>query len=307
MNSYNWNISMGGIINYGSGTNIITVSWLISGAQWVSVSYISPSGCTNPNPTQLNITVNPLPGPAGTITGTDTVCAGTNNVAYSVAPIPNTIVYIWSIPPNDTIASGAGTNSITVDFAANASSGDINVYGNNICGDGTDSPSFLVTVNPIPPTPVVTNHGDTLYSSAVTGNHWYFQGTSIPGANAQTYLATQDGYYWDLVKLNDCSSDTSKQVLIVTTGIDMYSLPVINLYPVPNEGIFNISISTTSEETFSISVYNTLGVKIYEETKVDVNSSLQNVIDLRPLPDGVYTVIFKSSQNQVVKKIIVNK
>jgi hypothetical protein len=40
---------------------------------------------------------------------------------------------------------------------------------------------------------------------------------------------------------------------------------------------------------------------------VDVNGSLQKVIDLRPVPNGVYTIIFENSLNQVVKKIIVNK
>jgi hypothetical protein len=82
---------------------------------------------------------------------------------------------------------------------------------------------------------------------------------------------------------------------------------VISVYPVPNEGQFNVSITTASAEIFSIRVYNDLGMKIYEEAKVDVNGSLQKVIDLGPVPGGVYTIIFEDSQNQVVKKIVVNK
>jgi hypothetical protein len=54
-------------------------------------------------------------------------------------------------------------------------------------------------------------------------------------------------------------------------------------------------------------VYNSLGVNIYEEAKVEVSGSLNKVIDLRPVPKGVYTVIFKDSQQQVVKKVVVNK
>jgi hypothetical protein len=396
MNNYTWAISSGGTINYGSGTNVITVSWIASGSQWVSVNYTTPAGCTAPNPTQLNITVNPLPGPAGSITGTATVCAGATGIAYSVAPIANATTYVWALPPNVSIVSGAGTNSITVDFGSNASSGDIIVYGNNICGDGTSSPpfsvtvtplpdaagtitgpdsvcqgsagkiytvpvinnasgytwtlpagativsgnntnsitvdfssnavsgditvegtntcgngtvspDFMVTVSPVPATPVVTNTGTTLQSSAATGNQWYFQGTLIMGATGQTYVATQDGYYWDVVTLNGCSSDTSNHVYILTTGVNSHSSAAINVFPVPNDGQFNVSIFTASEESFTIGVYNTIGVKIYEEPKVDVNGSLQKVIDLRPVPDGVYTIIFENSQNQVVKKIVVSK
>ncbi len=82
---------------------------------------------------------------------------------------------------------------------------------------------------------------------------------------------------------------------------------MINVYPVPNDGQFNVSIISASEETFSISIYNTLGLKVYEVMNIEVHGSLQKVIDLRPVPRGVYTVIFENSQNQVVKKIVVNK
>lgn len=82
---------------------------------------------------------------------------------------------------------------------------------------------------------------------------------------------------------------------------------MINVYPVPNEGRFNISITTLSDESFSINVYNTLGTSIYEESNFKVSGSLQKVIDLRPLPNGVYTLIIKTDQKQVVKKIVVNQ
>jgi len=398
MTAYTWTISPGGVINFGGGTNVITVSWVASGAQWVRVNYTNTFGCQAYNPTQLNITVNPLPGPAGSIIGTATVCGGATGVAYSVAAIAGASNYVWSLPAGASIASIANTNSITVNFAANASSGNITVYGNNICGNGATSPPFAVTVNPIPAAagnitgpasvcqgtsgevysvspitnatgylwtvpsgamiisgantnsitvdfstvavsgnitvlgtnscgngtvspnfavtvhpipaaPVVTNTGYILYSSAPTGNQWYFEGTLIVGATAQTYDATLTGtgYYWSVVTLNGCSSDTSNHKLVIITGVDSHSSSAINIYPVPNDGRFNVFITTASSESFSISIYNSLGVKIYEETKVEVSGSLQKVIDLRPVPNGVYTVIFENSQNQVVKKIIVNK
>ncbi len=396
MTNYLWNISSGGVINYGSGTNAITVTWVTPGAQWVSVNFTNPSGCSSPNPTTLNVTVNPLPGPAGSITGTATVCGGTNGVAYSVAPITGATAYVWALPAGATIASGGNTNAITVNFAGNASSGVIIVTGNNTCGDGqasppfavtvnplpdpagtitgpasvcqgatgkvytvpainnatgyawttpagatitsgantntitvdfsnsaasgnitvagtnscgngTVSPNFAVTLNPVPVTPVVTNHGDTLHSSAPTGNQWYDMSGIITGATGQTYVATVNSYYWVVVTLNGCSSAESNHLQIITTGIDSHSSASINVYPVPNDGRFTASITTVSDQTFSIRVFNNLGVKIFEETKVEVNGTIQKVIDLRPVPDGVYSVIFENSLNQVVKKIIVNK
>jgi len=55
------------------------------------------------------------------------------------------------------------------------------------------------------------------------------------------------------------------------------------------------------------SVYNNLGVKIYEVANVEVSGSIIKIIDLRPVPNGLFTVIIKSSQEQVIKKIVVNK
>jgi N-acetylneuraminic acid mutarotase len=396
MQNYSWSVSSGGVIDYGSGTNQITVSWIVAGNQTVSITYTSPGGCSPANPTILNITVNPLPDQAGNITGNSIVCAGSSGVVYSVAAIPNTTTYVWSLPPGATITSGAGTNAITVDFAINANPGNIFVYGNNICGDGGTSPAFPVSitalpdpagtisgpspvcqgdtgkvytvppiygassyswslpsgaysvsgsgsntitvdfsntavsgnitvygsnscgngtvspyfpviVNDLPPKPLVTNTGDTLHSNSLSGNQWYFQGTKITGATGQDYVATQQGYYWDIVTLDGCPSDTSNHKLILVTEVENYSSLVINVFPIPNDGRFNVLITTTSRETFSINVYNNLGIKVYEEKKVDVNGSLQKVIDLRPVPNGVYTLDFKNSQNQVVKKIVVYK
>jgi hypothetical protein len=93
----------------------------------------------------------------------------------------------------------------------------------------------------------------------------------------------------------------------VVEGVDSHSSSAIDVYPVPNDGRFNVSITTASEESFSISIYNDLGVNIYNETKVEVNGLLRKTIDLRPISNGVYTVIFENSQNQLVKKIVVKK
>jgi hypothetical protein len=397
MSAYIWTISPGGTINYGGGTNVITVTWPTSGAMWVRVNYNNPSGCTAPAPTQLNVTVNPLPATTGSITGTSAVCGGATGVAYSVAAVTGASTYVWNLPAGATIATGANTNAITVNFASNASSGNITVYANNVCGNGAASPPFAiavtalpadagiivgpvsvcngdlgiiytvpviagassyawtvpaganitsggstnsitvdfttigsgsitvqgvnscgngmvspnfpVTINAIPPAPVVTNTGYIAESNAPAGNQWYFNGTLIPGATGQTYDATLSGtgYFWSVVTLNGCSSDTSNHKYIVVTGVDKHSSSAINIYPVPNDGQFHVSITTASAESFSISIYNNLGVKIYAETKVEVSGTLTKVIDLRPIPNGVYTVIFDNGHGEIVKKIVVNK
>jgi hypothetical protein len=293
--------------------NVVTISGTptVSGTFNYTVTLTGGCGTATASGT---ITVNPnLPVSVSIAASANPVCAGTS-VSFTATPIYGGTIplYQWYM---NTIAVATGSNFTYV--PANGDAIYVVMTSNAACvtGNPATSNTVTMTVNPIPPAPVVTNNGYTAVSSAPAGNQWYYSptntitGTLINGATDQTYDAqlTGTGWYWSIVTLNGCSSDSSNHHLIITVGIDPHSSASINIYPVPNDGRFNVSITTASRESFSISVYNNLGVKFYEETKVDVDGSLQKVIDLRPVPSGVYSVIFENSQNQVVKKIIVNK
>jgi len=397
MANYVWTVSPGNTITGGQGTNQIQVSWTVQGAQWVAVNYTSANGCAAAVPTQLNVTVQPVPGPAGAITGTAAVCAGTNGVAYNVGAIPNAATYVWSLPSGATIASGDGTNSIMVDFDPAASSGELTVYGNTTCGNGASSPPFTVTVtplpdtagmitgqsvicqgtngiiysvpmignasgynwnlpagatidagantnsitvsfdmtavsgtitvngtnscgngavgpefgvtvNPVPPAPVITVMDDiNLHSDAPAGNQWYFGGALIPGATGQDYTAEQSGEYWCIVILNGCSSGQSNHIVVTMTGTDPLQSGGFTLYPIPNDGQFTVSMTSSSQETFSIQVFNIFGVMISEVNGIEVKGTVEKVIDLRPVANGIYNIVIRSSSERIVKKIVVNR
>lgn len=398
--NYTWTVSAGGTITFGAGTSTIQVTWNTAGAQTVSVNYTNLNGCSAFTPTVFPVTVTGMPSAAGTITGTSAVCGGAAGVVYSVAPIANTTVYVWSFPAGVNMVGGFNTNTVTVNFAANASSGNVTVYGNNPCGSGATSPPFPVTVtplvaaageitgpasvcqgmtgvvysvaavanatsytwsvpsgatitsggttntitvdfsasassgpvsvygsnscgngassamnitlNPVPAAPVITSAGSDLTSNAPSGNQWYFSddnvtGVAIPGATGQTLSTTKTGWYWDEVTLNGCESGESNHLFMLFVGVDNISGPGVSIYPVPNDGRFSVSITSASPDTYSITVMNNLGMKIRELKEVDVTGTLEKVIDLRPVPDGLYTVIVQNSTNKVVKKILVNK
>jgi hypothetical protein len=183
MNNYQWTVSPGATIIWGLGTKDLIVTWDQPGTQWVRVNYTNSSGCTALNPTQLNVTVNPIPGVAGAITGPTTVCAGATGINFSVPMIPNAVTYVWSLPPGASISGGSGTNSIAVDFSAGAQPGNITVYGNNLCGNGALSPALSVTLNPLPGIaglPV----GETMVCEGDTGVTYYVP----PVMNATSYF-----------------------------------------------------------------------------------------------------------------------
>jgi hypothetical protein len=309
MTNYQWVVSPGGVINYGSGTSQVQVSWIISGPQTISVNYASASGCNALAPTVSDVTVNAAPDQAGPITGTSAVCSGASGPVYSVAQIPNATAYSWTLSPDAVISSGMGTNSITVNYGTNAVSGNISVSGNNLCGNGAVSPNFAVVVTPVPVAPVVTNIGYILYSDAPTGNQWYFEGTLIAGATSQTYDATLSGTgnYSCVVTLNGCSSDASISLLVIVTGVDSHLSAAVNVYPVPNNGQFTVSIISSSPEPFTISIYSTQGIKIFEITDIHVDGNFNQNINLGSFSDGIYTVVIRNSSSYTTKKVTIKQ
>jgi hypothetical protein len=250
-----------------------------------------------------------MPAVAGTISGEADVCEGSTDVIYSVAPIADATDYNWTVPTGASIISGANTNIITVDFSIIAESGDITVYGSNYCGNGVASPVFEVTVNPIPETPWVTENNNILLSSAPDGNQWYYEGSPIEGATNQTYQAIFSGWYWTVVTLSGCSSDSSNHIYVLMVGQDELQKGDITLYPVPNDGKFTVSITSPYTEPFNIKVFTYLGVQILEVKNIMVNKHFDQVIDMRPAFNGIYFVLIRneSSNLNIVKKIVVNR
>lgn len=149
MSNYLWTTSAGGTITGGAGSSQVEVSWQGTGTRWIAVNYTDINGCSATIPSQLNVTVYsmPAPGTAGSIAGSTRVCIGDTNISFWVVPIPNAIYYDWQLPQGASIASGAGTSNITVNFSNNAISGDILVAGVNPCGVGAPSPKYLVRVS----------------------------------------------------------------------------------------------------------------------------------------------------------------
>jgi hypothetical protein len=396
MTGYVWTVSAGGVIVAGQGTATINVTWNVPGPQFVTVNYTNANGCTAPSPTVYNLFVNTEPNPAGLITGTASLCAGTNGVVYSTTPIVNATSYSWTVPAGATIVAGAGTTSITVNFSLAAVSGNVTVAGTNFCGngvasslavtvnplpaaagtitgpanvcangtgtytvpaitsatgyvwtipagavitsgantntilvtfgntpatgvitvkgtnacgEGSVSPNFNVTINPVPSAPVVTAVGPLLTSSVATGNQWYYEGTGlIPGATGQTYVATQTGWYWSVVTVNGCSSDTSNHVYVLFVGREELAGASFNLYPVPNNGRFTISIRTLVDESYNVRIYNQLGVMVREIGDIStVGGKYETKVDLRNVADGIYSVVFLNSERKVIRKMVLNK
>lgn len=305
---YEWILSAGGVITSGAGTNSITVSWNTAGNHTVSAAYTNDFGCHSITPTVLNVTAGPLPNAAGTVAGTTPVCAGATDVMYTVSPVINADTYNWTLPAGATIVSGAGTRTIRVDFATNAASGIIKVSGNNACGNGPASPNFNVVINPKPATPIITQVGDTLVSNAIAGNQWYLGGVVIPGATTQKYAPTQNGTYTVIVTTTGCGSAPSNAIVMLHVSTnDLQISQLLEVYPNPNHGQFNIKVVTAKPLVADIEIYNSIGSLRWKQEKVTIDGTYITPVDMQVVPAGVYMVSIRNKDINTVRKVIILK
>jgi hypothetical protein len=309
--NYVWTVSSGGAISAGTGTYAITVNWNTGGNQTVTVNFTNTLGCPGTQPTVYNVAVTPLPATSGAITGPTSVCSGAQGVTYSVPAIANASTYNWIVPAGATIASGAATNAITVNFSGTAASGVIKVNGINTCGNGASSPNFNITVNPLPATPVITQVpiGDTLVSSAPNGNQWYLNGIAIAGATGKKHKPVYLGSYTVGVVLNGCSSLPSNAIVIAQI-VGIPELEVCNLfeiYPNPSRGLFNIKVVSGKPADLTIEIYNNVGTLLWKKDKLHIDGIYTRPINLGTVSAGVYLVVLKNGDLNVIRKMIIMK
>ena len=134
----------------------VTYQWLLNGnpiigatndsysaTQAGNYSVMVDNGCSATS-NSITITVNNLPGNAGTIFGDGDLCAGMSD-NYSVVAVNGATSYQWTISPANaaSISQGQGTNSVIVNSTNQNFT--LTVTPQNACGSGV-STSELITV-----------------------------------------------------------------------------------------------------------------------------------------------------------------
>lgn len=140
--SYNWSVPSGATIVSGQNTNTITVRYGI-GSVSGNVSVFGSNGCGNGSISTFAVTVNALP-TATTISGQQSVCEGTTGVEYTALALPGATNYSWTLPNGSTVLTG--TNTITINYQSNDTSGNLSVIVNNACGAGPVSSNYPITM-----------------------------------------------------------------------------------------------------------------------------------------------------------------
>lgn len=266
--SYTWNYSGTGVTITGT-SNAVTLSFAAnatSGNLTVRGTNSCGSGTVSPN---YAITVNPVPGAAGTISGSSSVCAGQNGVTYTIPAVSNASSYQWQYSGVGASISGTGTTA-TINFASNATSGNLTVRGVNACGNGSFSSNYAITINNIPATPgtitgtssVCQGQSNVAYSiSAVAGATsytWNYTGsgqtvTSNTASTTINFNGSATSGNLSVTATNACGTSSSSSVFAVT----------VNSLPAAASAISGTSNICTGTNNVSYTVPSIAGANSY--------------------------------------------
>lgn len=151
-------------------------------------------------------------------------------------------------------------------------------------------------------TPVISQSGHMLISSSASGNQWYLNGDSIPGATAQQYYPTENGSYQ--VRVNDgngCFSALSDPYDYSTVGINETEGKALMVYPNPTNGRVSWSGSFLDQGHFKVTLLNVTGSVVYQAS--DIRSA-----DLGAHPEGLYYLKITTAPGGVyIRKIVLTK
>jgi len=161
----------------------------IAGAPSAAISYPGSPYCSNGGTATISLT-------------------GTTGGVFSAAPAG------LSINSNTGAvnlgASSPGTYTVTYALAAANGCAALNV-------------TTTIVVVPTPPTPVITQNGGSLQSSAPAGNQWFLNGQPQAGLTGQTIAPLQSGNYTVQVMLNGCASAVSSAVPFIPSSVPSIS------------------------------------------------------------------------------------
>lgn len=275
------------------------------------------------------IVVEQFPEAAGSITGSASVFEGQIAVPYSVGVVPNATGYVWNYTGTGATINGNG-NAVTIDFAVDATSGDLSVQGSNSCGDWIPSPIFPITVNPLPPGiitgPAMVAQGQVKvpYDVSEMVNATYYKwtysgkGATFLGNSNTISINFDDNATSGNLSVTGINSSgigvgsASLKIAVKSTGIGNSNGKSSNLtlvkntefenavkiFPNPAKDVINIA----SDLNFSgIILVSFTGQPVYNKTVSD--NKLQ--IDISAFEPGMYFIKIQIQNSVIVKRVTI--
>ncbi|MDR2971690.1 MAG: T9SS type A sorting domain-containing protein [Bacteroidales bacterium] len=243
----------------------------------------------------INLSLTPI---AGEATGTTLLCANSVAQIYLIGYMGE---IQWQESDNNVNWNDIdGANSSfyqseplenSIYYRAKVTLGDLSVYSN----------ALFVKVNPLPQTPSITRLEYTLISDAEEGNQWYNQNGLIPGAIEQTFIPTENGTYFTIVKLDNCSSEPSNSILIDDLSIGGNAIKDGDFVIFPNPINEQLTIKNEQLKMNRVVLIDMLGKEVINILLNNVN---ETAINVAKIPAGVYQVRIETENGIYTSKVV---
>lgn len=159
----------------------------------------------------------------------------------------------------------------------------------NASGPDSDSNGINVSFNNLLENFLVET---TTYNKFDDGSWIRIVFTDIPeGVYPLRISAAEEGVSWDRIFISTDENETPFNL----------GKELLSLYPVPNNGQFNILLKDDLKT--DIKIFNIQGQLVYSDT---IEDKFNIPISMEILEDGIYLVNIKNTNGDIVKKIIVN-
>ena len=144
----------------------------------------------------------------------------------------------------------------------------------------------------------ITQHGDTLFSSAASNYQWYFNGVIDSGATSSFYIASASGNYSVQTTDSNLCINSSNPYKYTTTAIhDIHEMPTVSIYPNPT----NDFLILNAANQFIGSEYNITDLTGRAITTGKINNTTTR-IDVRHLSLGIYIIQVDQQSYKVIKQ-----
>jgi len=81
----------------------------------------------------------------------------------------------------------------------------------------------------------------------------------------------------------------------------------ISVYPNPSNGTFTLELKSVQSQNFDVTVYNPLGVVVYQQLNVAANGKYSTKIGSGDLLEGIYTLTVTGKDTNYIRKIVIRK
>jgi len=274
--SYQWNFGDGSI--FSTATNP-THNFKLVGNYIIKLTTTSDKGCVDTISETIDVLA--IPSSLSKATGSTSFCDG-GQVVLSGNTIPG-CTFQW-LKDGNKIIPPITSSTYTIN-----SSGNFKYVITNSDGCTDTSLGIVVTVNPLPAKPVITQSGRLLLTNVYSAYQWNLSGKPINGATAISYLPgiNVGDYSVTVFDSNGCSN-TSSVYNYDVSAIETTNFlnRGINIYPNPAHNYINVDFTNINIDFENIQILDIEG-RILGRYRVSQDKIIIEIL-LRNESKGIY-------------------